>query len=185
MTFLTEYSTPAHVLSIVALALAPFSYIILKKYYRSLFFLQLSYFYGVAYLTTTNFFSTYLDYACIDFQANLLTFCDSTDIVCSLGFPLSFAGVLAAFLFVVFIFTAIQKCCGKDIRFEPVFTFFKGFIIWFYAPIVANAGAVLITQLNNDANGTAMVSKEFLTAAILVGLMAIYPFIQLIGYKII
>lgn len=132
-------------LSIVALAIAPLSYIILKKYYRSLCFLQLSYYYAVAYLTTTNFFSKYLGYSCVDFQANLLTFCESTDLVCSLGFPLSFAGVFAAFLFVVFIFTAIQKCCGKDIRFEPVYSFFKGFITWFYVPIVAKASSVLIT----------------------------------------
>ncbi len=141
--------------------------------------MQMAYYFALA--MNASAFSASLNTARVGFDLNFLTFCNSGDFVCSNGFALSFGVVLAGVMVLIFIFVTIQKLCGKPIEFEPTFLTLKGFIKWIYVPLLVPATTVLIVQINLST----ITLSDLLQPAIVVGVLALFPFFQLIGYKAI
>jgi|JI9StandDraft_1071089.scaffolds.fasta_scaffold244271_1 hypothetical protein len=179
MTVLPDYRSPAIVISIVALSVTPLVLLFFRVYYRGLDFLQMCYLFAISMASTA--FSSQLTTAMIAFNRTFFTTCTAGDFVCTQGFPLSFASVLIGILLVTFIFVAIQKCCGKAIDYEPVFLTFKGFIKWIYVPLAYSSAAYVLVYLNLAT----IVLSDLLLPAIVLGILALFPFCQLIAYKCI
>lgn len=178
MSIVPNYSTPGLVYSIVGLsAVAPIVFIF-RHYFRGLEFMQMAYYFAATMAATT--FSSKLGTSLANFNYNFLTFCESGDLVCSLGFQLSFASCLVGVLIFFFIVVVFQKCCRPHIRYEPVYLMFKGFIKWVYIPIAVPATKELLTQIISLQTTTKLIE-----AAAILGFLAIFPFFQLIAYKCI
>lgn len=176
MTLSSDYQTIALAYSITALSIAPLLPLFFRQYFRSLEFLQMCYLF--ASVLNTSALSSKLTTAVVSFDKNILTFCTTGDYVCSNGFPLSFGVILAGILIITFIFVSIQKCCGKAIEYEPVFLTFKGFIRWIYGPLVYTSTSYLLALINltSDLN-------TLLPPVIVLGILALFPFLQLIVNK--
>lgn len=107
----TNYSAPGAIFSITSLTLVAPVMFMFRQYFRSLDFIQMSYLFGLAMYS--NSFSTYLNISFIGFDYNFFTFCTKGDLVCTLGFQLSFGSVLICFLFLIAIFVRMQNCGKK------------------------------------------------------------------------
>lgn len=106
-----NYSLPGAIFSITSLALVVPVMFMFRQYFRSLDFIQMSYLFGLSMYSTS--FSTYLNISFIGFDYNFFTFCRKGDLVCTLGFQLSFGSVLVVFLLLIAIIVRIQRC-GKQ-----------------------------------------------------------------------
>ena len=164
--------------SIVGLSIAPLLPLFFRRYFRGLEFLQMCYLFAA--VMNTSAFSGRLGTAMINFNKNLLTFCTSGDFICSNGFALSFAAVLVGVLLLAFIFVLFRRCCGRKVDYEPVFLTLKGFIKWFY---VALAFAASVQVLNLVFLTIDM--KTLLPPAVTLGVLALFPFLQLLANKCI
>ena len=110
-----NYSTPGTVFSIISLSLVVPVMFMFRQYFRSLDFMQMSYLFGLAMYSTS--FSTNLTASFTNFGKNFLSFCTKGDLVCTLGFQLSFASVLIVVLLLMAIFVALHRCGKKDLEF--------------------------------------------------------------------
>ena len=126
-------------------------------------------------------FSSHLTTAMQQMHRTFYTDCTSGDFVCSNGFLLSVSTVLAAFVVVTFIFVLLQKCCKKDIEYEPVFNTFKGFVKWVYLPLVYAATVDILEKLNMSELKT----MDLILPGIILIVAVLLPIVQLIGYKCI
>ena len=123
-------------------------------------------------------FSNYLSNSWVDFDKNLFFFCVSGELVCTAGFALSFGACLLVFLLAMRLIVAIETWRKKDIRFEPVYTFFKGLTRWIYAPLSYWSVYFLIKSLK----GT---SSSLISSIVILAICIFFPLLQLIGYKMI
>jgi len=76
------------------------------------------------------------------------------------------------------VIAAIEGCRKKDIRFEPVYTFFKGLTRWIYAPLSYWSVYFLIQSITST-------STSLYPSIAILAIVIIYPLAQLIGYKLI
>ena len=88
---------------------------------RFLDHLQIFYLLFLGLASSTSIFSGYLDESWVLFPRNFYIFCTTGDLVCTVGFPLSFTSCLIGFLLIVKIIVAIEQCRKKELRFEPVY----------------------------------------------------------------
>lgn len=154
-----NYDTPGKVYSIVSLSLVVPVMFFFRQYFRGLDFMQMSYIFGLAMYTTS--FSTHLGISFADFNYNFLTFCTNGDIVCTLGFQLSFGCVLVGLILLFAIFIGLHRCGGnKKLEFESVYLAFKGFFKWIYLPYAYYSSYYLATAVDLALNhGTMDVTK--------------------------
>jgi hypothetical protein len=140
----------------------------------------MSYWFAVAMNSAA--FSYSLTTSDIAFNLNFLTFCSTGDFVCNNGFALSFAAALVGVMIIIWLFVVLQNCCRtKKVEYEPVFLTLKGFIIWFYVPLAVPATVGVIQQ----ASMASINLTTFLPPVIVLGVLAIFPFLQLLAYKAI
>lgn len=109
---ISNYSIPGTIYSITSLSLVVPIMFMFRHYFRSLDIMQMSYLFGLAMYSTS--FSSNLTISFTSFSYNFLSFCSNGDIVCTLGFQLSFGIVLIGFLLLVAIFIGLQRCGGKN-----------------------------------------------------------------------
>lgn len=122
-------------LSIAGLALCmPFCFAF-RSYLRFLDHIQMYYAFAIVLSSQTALFSNNLINSWVGFDKNIFYFCSSGELVCTAGFPLSFGSCLLVFLLIMRLIVLIETCRKKEIRFEPVYTFFKGLTRWVYAPL--------------------------------------------------
>lgn len=149
-----------------------------RQYLRFLDHLQLFFAFSIFFGTGINIFSNSLSNSWIGFSYNIYFICTPGGFVCTAGFPLSFASCLVLFLLAMRIIVAIEAWRKKDIRFEPVYTFFKGLSRWVYAPLCYYSVYFLIMSIKG--------SSDSLLPSIVVAVACIlFPILQLVGYKII
>ena len=106
-----SYRGPAIIMSVISLSMAPIVVLMFRQYFRALEFLQMAYYFANTMWTIA--FSATLYTSVVDFDKNILTFCDEGDLICTLAFPLSCAVVaigLVIFLFIIYLF---QRCCKQ------------------------------------------------------------------------
>lgn len=108
---IANYSTPGSVYSIISLSLVVPIMFMFRHYFRSLDFMQMSYLFGLTMYATS--FSSNLTITFTSFSYNFYSFCSAGDVVCTLGFQLSFGSVLIGFLLLIAIFIGFQRCGGR------------------------------------------------------------------------
>lgn len=172
MAVLPSYQLAAIIYSIVCLAVVVPVLFFFRHYFRGLDFLQMSYYFGLIMATTS--FSTNLYTSVVAFNYNFLTFCTSGDVVCTLGFQLSFGVVLVGIILFFLISILFMKCCGKATSFQPVFLSIKGFIKWIYVPLAVNSTGFLVRYIVNSN------TSNIAAPAVILGILTLYPLIQLI-----
>ena len=79
----------------------------LRHYLRFLDHLQIFYLFYLGQASTSTIFSTHLDESWVLFPRNFYIFCQSGDLICMVGFPLSFTSCLIVFLLLMRIIVAI------------------------------------------------------------------------------
>ena len=164
--------------SIVGIALVAPICFGFRQYFRFLDHLQIFYLLFLGLASSSKIFSGQLDESWVLFPRNFYIFCNSGDFVCSVGFPLSFMSCLLVFLVIVRIIVAIETCRNSQIRFEPVYTFFKGFFRWSYLPLTYYSLYFMIKSIQG--------TKDSLISSIVVlAFCLLFPVIQLIAYKCI
>lgn len=154
------YNVPGTAFSIAALAAIVPVMIMFKQYFRSLDFLQMSYFFSITMFATA--FSSNLSASIANFQYNFLSFCSSGDLICTTGFQLSFGIVVAGFLLISLLFTLIRKCCKPELTFEPIYLFFKGFFKWIYLPLTYYSTTYLAKALDKSLNQSNTVIQDLI-----------------------
>lgn len=165
--------------SIVGLVLVVPSVFLFKQYNRFLDHCQMVFLFWMTLAPTQTSFASHLKESWSKFVPNFLTFCQPGEIVCELGFALSWTICLLGVIMFLFLIVTFEKCKKPDLRFEPVYSTFKGFFKWTYVPLVYYSGYYLITDLNN---GTRV---NFLPSVVILGWCFAFPIIQLIYYKVI
>jgi hypothetical protein len=144
----------------------------------------MSYIFALAMYSTS--FSANLAISFTNFNLNFLTFCTSGDIVCTLGFQLSFGVVLIGLLLLIAIFVGIQRCCGRpNLEMEPTYTAFKGFFKWIYLPYTYYSAFYLASALDKSINQNNTNTTNIIEAAVIGGFCLLFPILQLIAYKCI
>lgn len=180
----SSYSVPSSIYSIASLSLVVPVLFIFRQYFRSLDFVQMSYIFALTMYPTA--FSAHLSTSFVNFNYNFLNFCSGTDLVCTLGFPLSFGIAVGGFLLLIAIFIGLQKCCGKSkVEFEPTYTAFKGFFKWIYLPMTYYSAKYLASALDNSMNLSNTNLTNIIQAGVVAAICLLFPIFQLIGYKCI
>jgi uncharacterized membrane protein YdcZ (DUF606 family) len=85
-------------------------------------------------------------------------------------------GVLLLVLILVF----FQKCSKPHIRFEPFYSFIKGFFRWVYLPLV-----VYTTQSTIKDNNGATYTTSLMVAEIILAVSVLFPIFQVVIYSCI
>lgn len=149
-----------------------------RHYFRFLDHIQLFYAFSIYFGLGINIFSNSLSNSWIGFSYNIYFICTPGGFVCTAGFPLSFASCLVLFLIAMRIIVAIQTWRKKEIRFQPVYTFFKGLSRFFYAPLCYYSIYFLILSFKGLSDS---LLPSIVVAAACIG----FPIAQLVGYKLI
>ena len=152
---------------------------IFKQYFGFLDHVQLTYLYFLVLAPTSGAFSNALGFSWSKFIPNFLKFCTDGDLVCEQGFALSFIICLLGVLFLLLIIVNIQKCRKPDLRYEPVYSFLKGFFKWTYLPLSYYSQYYLIQLLYMNNTG----DSDFIPSVIITAWTLLFPFAQLIAYK--
>ena len=98
------------VYAIVGLAsLTPLCFVF-RLYFRFLDHVQFLYLLATALTSSSGIFSTSLEISWADIPQNFYIFCQSGDLVCTLGFQLSFTSCLIVTILLAFIITRIIAC---------------------------------------------------------------------------
>ena len=166
-------------MSIAALAINPILIFFFRHFYRALDYLQMCFLFAISMAPLS--FSSHLNTVMLEFDKTFFTSCIPGDFACSNGFRLSFGLVVEQLIIVSFIFVMLQKICGRSIEYEPVFNVLKGFIRWFYLPLVYYCTYELIKQYKTTPRD----KNNFIAPGLILIGLVIFPFIQLIGYKCI
>lgn len=179
-----NYSIPGTIYSITSLSLVVPIMFVFRQYFRSLDFMQMSYLFGLTMYSTS--FSSNLTISFTGLNYNFLTFCSTGDIVCTLGFQLSFGCVLIGFLLLTAIFIVLQRCGDKkDLKIEPIYLAFKGFFKWIYLPLTYYSSYFLARAADQALNQNNLNTTQLIEAAVIGGFCFLFPIMQLIGYKCI
>lgn len=137
--------------SIAGLALVLPLCFLFRTYLRFLDHLQLFMAFSLGLGTTSTIFSNKIKYSWAAFNKNFLNpVCQDGDFVCTAGFQLSFGSCLLVFLLIMRIIVFFQARRRKDVRFEPVYTFFKGLSRWIYAALSFYSIFYLIRTLQKN-----------------------------------
>ena len=128
--------------------------------------------------SSTSIFSGYLDESWVLFPRNFYVFCTTGDLVCTVGFPLSFTSCLIGFLLIVKIVVAIEQCRKKELRFEPVYVFFKGFFRWTFLALFYYSLIYLVKSIKQTKD-------DLIPSIVILSVTTLFPFFQLIAYKCI
>lgn len=100
-------------LSIVGLALCmPFCFAF-RSYLRFLDHLQMFYAFAIVLSSQSTLFSNSLTNSWVGFDKNIFFFCTSGELVCTVGFPLSFGSCLLVFLLIMRLIVLIETCRKK------------------------------------------------------------------------
>jgi hypothetical protein len=165
--------------SIVGLVLVVPSTFLFKQYFRFFDHLQLTLLYWMALAPSYDLFASHLTDSWAYFVPNFLKFCTFGDLVCQLGFALSFTICLLGVILLLWLIVTLEKCRKPDLRFEPVYSTFKGFFRWTYIALAYYSLTHLITDLKNGTR------NDFLSSIVVLAWTAVFPIIQLIFYKVI
>ena len=181
-TIIADYVTPAHVFSIFSLSVIVPILLVYRHYFRSLEFLQMSFIFAASMYKTA--FSSKLFISMNNFDPNFLNFCTTGDMICKLGYQLSFGIILLAIILLIRIFVTLKRCSGTtNLEFEPTYAFFKGFFRFIYLPLVYYASEYLTRESSTFSASNA--STSFIASAAIICFSALFPLVQLIGYKCI
>ena len=187
MSFIGDQELVGKVISLVGLFLAPCTTLLSRHYSRSLYFAQILYALSSAItLTGTNtVISSYLSWSHLDFLPEYATkisgFCVTGEFACT-NAKLVSAG-LSWLIGVVFFFILVKlvACKKRDAKFLSFYNFYKGFMYWFFGPLIVAATTTLVPLIQAGTLSTS--SKDFSGSAIvLIGFLLI-GIIELIAYK--
>jgi hypothetical protein len=164
--------------SITGLALVMPVCFMFRQYFRSLDYFQMTYIFASVLAISNVTFSDNLNDSWVPFPENFLSgICTSGDLVCSIGFQLSFTICLIGVLLILLLIVTIEKCRKPELKFEPVYSFFKGFFRWTYAPLVYYSIIYLKSALDNGE------ISPIISAGVILGFTFLFPIFQLISYK--
>ncbi len=107
MVILTEHDRVGLGFSITGLALVLPVCFMFKHYFRSLDYIQLSYLFAAILGFSSNTFSRDLDDSWVNFSNNFFSFCTTGDVVCTLGFQLSFTICLLGAILILLLIVSI------------------------------------------------------------------------------
>lgn len=105
--------------------------------------------------------------------------CDPGEVVCELGFQMSFATCVIGLVVLLFIFHKFEACKKDSIKFEPIYGFFKGFFRFFYLMVAVIATQYLVNAINSNTKGFMDIVKP----GTFLGIELLFPIFQLLGYK--
>jgi len=133
--------------SITGLTLvAPVSYHF-RSYSHTLDAAQLFYVFATVFAPSINLFSNELKVSWLSFMPNFLNYCINGDYSCNYGNLISptLCWIGSVFLLlIIFKLVAIKK---PNLKFQPFYTFYKGFLRWTLGPLVYYSTTTLITAL--------------------------------------
>ena len=110
---------------------------IYRHYLRFFDHLQTMYvLYISIFVSNSSVFSSHLNLIAGQINHNFYIFCSSSDLICTIGFQLSFLSCLAIVLIITFIVTKIISCYVDGASFEPIYRFVKPLIRWTYIALV-------------------------------------------------
>lgn len=164
--------------SIVGLTLVVPAAFLFKCYLPFFDHIQLVFLYAMVLAPMSETFGSHLDESWGKFVPNFLRFCTEGDLVCSLGFALSFTICLLGVIFLLWFIVTLEKCRKPDLKFEPVYSVFKGLFRWTYIPLVYYSLSYLVLDLNASSTTNLVASIVILAWTVL------FPVVQLIGYKL-
>ena len=124
------------VFPIIGIALVIPILFVFKQYFRFHDHMQFLYLFYIAFASSSMIFSTYTEIAWAAIPENFYIFCVTGDLVCTLGFQLSYTSCLVVAILLALIITKIVACKKPEAVFEPVYRFMKGLIRWTYVPLV-------------------------------------------------
>lgn len=180
MTFIEPvHSQVGLAFSIVGLVLVVPPTFLFKQYFRYFDHLQLALLYWMVLAPTYDTFAAHLTDSWTYFIPNFLKFCTVGDLVCQLGFALSFTICLLGVIFLLWLIVTIEKCRKPDLRFEPVYSVFKGFFRWTYIALAYYSLTYLITDIKNGTR------ENLIPSIVVLAWTAVFPIIQLVFYKVV
>jgi hypothetical protein len=183
MSFIGDQELIGHILSIAALTVAPFATFFGRHYSRSLYFAQFLYVVSLLFLPGTNMpFSSYLGYSWLTFMPTFTTnYCTAGDYSCTYGNLVSPALVWLGGAVFFFILIKIIACKKKNARFLTFYNFYKGFMYWFYGPLIFYSVTTLIPLIDG---GNYQQSIDFRAACVVIILFVVISVVEVIAYKI-
>lgn len=158
MSFIGDQETVGRALCFAGLALAPLCTLFGRHYSRTLYFAQ---FLSACYLVfmtaglTTTPISAHLGYSTLDFMPEFTSkYCTAGDFSCVYGRLVSSAIVWIGAAALMFIIIKIVACKKKEAKFLSFYNFYKGFMYWFFGPLVLAATGEIITGLQNSTTSS-------------------------------
>mgnify|MGYP000987294815 FL=1 len=181
MSFPPSQTLIGPILALAGLALAAPCTLLGRHFSRSLFLAQMLYVFSFIFNTsTTASFSSNLNYSWLSFMPQFTSnYCSSGDFSCNYGYLVSpgicwFGG--AALLFLII---KIVSCKKRDCKFLSIYNLYKGLYFWFMPPLVYFSTLTIISSLQKSSS-----DKNFYSAIIVVGLIALVMIVELIAYKV-
>ena len=165
-----------------ALALAPFCSLFARHYSRTLYFAQFLFVLAPLFMTgSTTIISSYLGYSSLDFMGSFTTgWCDPTTFLCDYKKLISPAivwlGVAVLFILII----KIVACKKREAKFLSFYNFYKGFMYWFFAPLIYAGVATIVPLIEADT----IKKANFYAGVVTVLAFFVLALIELIAYKV-
>jgi len=182
MSFIGDLETVGRALSIAGLVLAPFCTLFARHYSRTLYFAQ--FLSAVYFVFNTGIggtpISAYLGYSSLEFMPEFTSgYCTAGDFSCTYGKLISSALVWIGVAALMILIIKLVACKKKEAKYLSFYNFYRGFMYWFFGPLVmAAAGAIIDGVQNNTMN------NDFIAGIIIVvGFVAI-SIAELVAYKV-
>lgn len=182
MSFIGDQETVGRALSLAGLALAPFCTLFARHYSRTLYFAQFLYALYALFTTSTmnTPISAHLSYSHLDFMGDFTTnYCTAGDFSCSNGKLVSPAIVWIGAAALLFLIIKIVQCKKKEAKFLSFYNWYKGFMYWFFGPLLAAAVGVIYDGIKNSDMGT-----DFIAGIIVVVAFVAISIVELVAYKV-
>lgn len=184
MSFLADQELVGRILSFAGLFLAPFCSLFTRHYSRSLYFMQFLYIVNMLFkpsTATTMTISSYLNYTFLDFIPEMTSgFCVTGDFACTYGKLVTAAIVWLAAVVVFFLLIKIIACKKRNTKFLSFYNWSKGFMYWFFGPLVYAAVTTLIPFIETSSFS----STNFYSSTIVVIAFLGIALVELIAYKV-
>lgn len=181
MSYLNNQELIGKVLSIIGLSLAPLATLFARHYSRSLYFAQMLFVWSILYNTTGSIsFSSYLGWSWLGFMPEFTSkWCTIGDYSCSYGNLVSPGIVWLGGVVLFFIVIKIVACKKKEAKFLSFYNFYKGFLYWFFAPLVYYSTNIVVNGIQASNMG-----NNFIAAVIVLGIFVGITIVEVIAYKI-
>ena len=173
------YSSIGLAFSIVGLALLIPYVFLFKQHLRYFDHLQLTVLYWLVLARSQNTFASHLEDSWAKFIPNFLKFCTEGDLVCTVGFALSFTICLIGALIILWLIVTIEKCRKPNLKYQPVYSSFKGFFKWTFIALATFSLTYLVNDIKQGTN------NNLIASIVILAFTVVFPFIQLIYYKVI